>query len=161
MFEYFPVLGIHYCGSFSPGGGWPLHCSASLVAHFWLVLYLWLELLCALRSRSPSSRSVQKTLSLSPEGARGEVRRERDLGLQLREHLWPVPSTQGGGQPWVPTRWRAGPPWSTPGRVPSGSWDPSPQRCLQVLRLLHSLSLLVVRFQRPTVPVCHTERSGV
>ena len=87
MFEYFPVLGIHYCGSFSPGGGWPLHCSASLVAHFWLVLYLGLELLCALRSRSPSSRSVQKTLSLSPEGARGEVRRERDLGLQLREHL--------------------------------------------------------------------------
>ena len=120
-----------------------------------LVLYLGLELLCALRSRSPPSRSVQETLSLSPGGPRGEVRRECDLGLQLWKHFWPVPSAQGWGEPWEPTCWRAEPPWSTPGRVPSGSWDPRPQWCLQVLRLLHSLSLLMVRLQRPTVPVCH------
>ena len=52
-----------------------------------LVLYLGLELLCALRSRSLPCRSVQETLSLSPGGARGEVRGEHDLGLQLRECL--------------------------------------------------------------------------
>ena len=120
-----------------------------------LDLYLGLELLCALRSRSPPSRSVQETLSLSPWGPRREVRRG-DLGLQLIwDRFWPVPSAQGGREPWAPTRDRAGPPRSTPGRVPSGSWDPNPQRGLQVLWLLHSLSLLVVRLQRPTVPVCH------
>ena len=51
-----------------------------------LVLYLGLDLLCALRSSSPC-RSVQETLSLSPGRPRGEVRGERDLGLQLRERL--------------------------------------------------------------------------
>ena len=102
-----------------------------------LVLYLGLELLCALRWRSPPSRSVQETLSLSPWGPSGEVRRERDIGLQLWKCLWPVPSAQGRGEPWVPSCWMAEPPWSPRGRVPSGSWDPWPQRSLQVLRLLH------------------------
>ena len=54
-------------------------------------------------------------------GPSGEVRGEHDLGLQLRECLWPVPSAQGVGEPWAPARWRAGPPQSTPGRVPPGS----------------------------------------
>ena len=54
-----------------------------------------------------------------------------------------------GGGPWAPPRWRAGPPGSPPGRVPSGSWDPSPQRGLQVPRLLHLLSQLVFRLQHP------------
>ena len=52
-----------------------------------LILYLGLELLNALRSRSPPSRSVQETLSLSPGGPRDEVRRECDLALQLRARL--------------------------------------------------------------------------
>ena len=52
-----------------------------------LVLYLGLELLCALRSRSLPCRSIQETLSLSPGGPRGDVRGEYDLGLQLRKRL--------------------------------------------------------------------------
>ena len=85
--KFFPVLCTPYCGAFCPGGGRAPHCSVSLVAHFRLVLYLGLELLCALRSRSSPFRSVQETLSLSPGGGPGEVRKERDLGLQLRERL--------------------------------------------------------------------------
>ena len=87
LFLYFSLCWVSLSGAFSPGGRRPSHCSASLVAHFRLVLYLGLELFCALRSRSPPSRSVQETLSLSPGGPRGEVRRERDFGLQLRESL--------------------------------------------------------------------------
>nr|XP_042088462.1 killer cell immunoglobulin-like receptor 3DL1 isoform X1 [Ovis aries] len=69
--------------------------------------------------------SVQKTLSLSPGGARGEVRVQRDLGVHLREHLWPVPSAQGGGGPLAPARWRAVPRGALQAEFPLGPGTPA------------------------------------
>ena len=83
-----------------------------------LVPCLGLELLCAL-SQGLLLPGLSKKSSLSPGGPRAEVRRERDLPLQLRACLSAVPSAQGGAELSAPARWKAGPPWSTPGMLGS------------------------------------------
>ena len=83
-----------------------------------LVPCLGLELLCAL-SQGLLLPGLSKKSSLSPGGPRAEVRRERDLPLQLRACLSAVPSAQGGAELSARARWKAGPPWSTPGMLGS------------------------------------------
>ena len=79
------------------------------------------------------SRNCLSSFHVCPEnplsklrgGACGEVRVQRDLGVHLREHLWPVPSAQGGGGPWAPAHWRAVPRGALQAEFPLGPGTPA------------------------------------